>query len=80
MNKAGKIILAVAFIIFLVSDHILGMLSRTRIMQCNYLKIRCFLWDFEYCLLGIIALLLIYYLAKFITNRLVKIKYQYFNK
>ena len=54
MDKIVKIALVTIIVILLCVDYILGLLSKTRVLQYYYMNIRCWLINIEDILLLII--------------------------
>lgn len=68
MNKIIRIVLVVEIAIFICVDYILGLLSKTRILQYYYINIRHWLIDIERLLLLLIIVTLFYLFIKWIRN------------
>lgn len=68
MNKIIRIVLVVEIAIFICVDYILGLLSKTRILQYYYINIRHWLIDVERLLLLLIIVTLFYLFIKWIRN------------
>ena len=64
MNKIVRIALVAEIIIVVCVDYILGLLSKTRVLQYYYMNIRCWLINIENMLLLIIITTLFYLLIK----------------
>lgn len=64
MNKIVRIALVAEIIIVVCVDYILGLLSKTRVLQYYYMNIRCWLINIENMLLLIIIATLFYLLIK----------------
>ncbi len=64
MDKIVKIALVTIIVILLCVDYILGLLSKTRVLQYYYMNIRCWLINIEDILLLIIIATLFYLLIK----------------
>lgn len=64
MNKIVRIALVAEIIIVACVDYILGLLSKTRVLQYYYMNIRCWLINIENMLLLIIITTLFYLLIK----------------
>jgi len=64
MNKIVRIALVAEIIIVVCVDYILGLLSKTRVLQYYYMNIRCWLINIENMLLLIIIAMLFYLLIK----------------
>ena len=68
MNKIIRIVLIIEIAIFICVDYILGLLSKTRILQYYYINIRHWLIDIERLLLLLIIVTLFYLFIKWIRN------------
>nr|DAL49990.1 MAG TPA_asm: hypothetical protein [Caudoviricetes sp.] len=68
MNKIIRIVLVIEIAIFICVDYILGLLSKTRILQYYYINIRHWLIDIERLLLLLIIVTLFYLFIKWIRN------------
>ena len=70
MDKIFKIALAMIIVILLYVDYILGLLSKTRVLQYYYMNIRCWLINIENILLLSIIATLFYLFIKRIINQM----------
>ncbi len=68
MNKIVRIALIAESIIVVCIDYILGLLSKTRVLQYYYMNIRCWLINIENMLLLIIIVTLFYLFIKRINK------------
>ena len=68
MDKIVKIALVTIIVILLCVDYILGLLSKTRVLQYYYMNIRCWLINIENILLLIIIATLFCLLIKRINS------------
>lgn len=69
MDKIFKIALAMIIVILLYVDYILGLLSKTRVLQYYYMNIRCWLINIEnILLLSIIATLFYLFIKRIIKQ------------
>ena len=71
MNRI-KLVLVALISIYILSDHILGELSKTRMSQYYYMEIRCWLIDFNYKLLKAIALIVYYIMIRYFAIKIRK--------
>lgn len=70
MDKIFKIALAMIIVILLYVDYMLGLLSKTRVLQYYYMNIRCWLINIENILLLSIIATLFYLFIKRIINQM----------